>query len=55
MKAAKYMLHDIVNELIRIMGHNVLWAVLDRVKMQNQAWYAIIVDEATDANFNEQS
>ena len=54
MKEGKYMSHDIVNELITIMGHNVLRAVLDKVKMQNPAWYAIIADEATDVNFNEQ-
>ena len=54
MKAAKYMSHDIVNELITIMGHNVLRVVLDRVKMQSPAWYAIIADEATDVNFSEQ-
>lgn len=54
MKAAKYMSHDIVNELITMMGHNVLLVVLDRVKMQTPAWYAIIADEATDFNFSEQ-
>ena len=54
MKAAKYMSHDIVNELITIMGHNVLRVVLDRVKMQSPAWYAIIADEATNVNFSEQ-
>ena len=28
--------------------------VLDRAKMQNPEWYAIIANEATDVNFNEQ-
>ena len=54
MKAAKYMSHDIINELITIMGHTVLRAVLERVKKQSPAWYAIIADEATDVTFSEQ-
>ena len=55
MKEAKYISHDIVNEVITIMEQSVLRAVLDRVKIQNQAWYmyAIFADEATDVNFNE--
>ena len=36
MKAAKHMPWRVVNELITIMGNNVLPAVLDRVKMQTQ-------------------
>ena len=51
---AKYMSHDIVNELLTGMGHKVLPSILSKIKQQNPAWYAIIGDEATDINNREQ-
>ena len=50
----KYMSHDIVNELIYIMGQEVLRCILHSVKSANPSWYAIIPDEATDVSNNEQ-
>ena len=50
----KYMSHDIVNELINIMGQEVLGCILHSVKSPNPSWYAIIADEATDVSNNEQ-
>ncbi len=48
------MSHDHVNELITLMGHDVLRKVLARVKSVNPAWFAIIADEATDVACAEQ-
>lgn len=48
------MSHEIVNELITLMGHKVLQQLLDKVKGNSPAWYAIIVDETTDIATNEQ-
>lgn len=50
----KYMAHDIISELIKIMGQEVLGRILDSVKSSNPSRYAIIADEATDVNNNEQ-
>ena len=43
----KYMSHDIVNELITLMGQSVsvLRKLLCRIKNSNPCWFAIIVDE----------
>ena len=49
----KYMSHDIVNELITLMGHNILRQLLVRIKCV-PSWYAVIVDEATDVACREQ-
>ena len=53
-KAWKYMSHDIVNELITLMGLNVLRQLLVKIKSCDPFWYAIIVDEATDVSGKEQ-
>ena len=50
----KYMSHDIINELVTIMGQKVLHEILSKIKGQNPQWYAIIEDEATDVNYTEQ-
>ena len=50
----KYMSHDIINELVTIMGQIVLNHILSKIKGQNPQWYAIIADEATDVNYTEQ-
>jgi len=48
------MTHDHINELINLMGHDVLRSVLARIKGGDPAWFAIIADEATDVSCNEQ-
>ena len=49
------MSHDIVNELIAIMGHSILQKVLSQIKCQkNQGWFSLIAEEATDVNNREQ-
>lgn len=50
----KQVSHNIVKELINIMGQEVLGCILNSVKSPNPSWYAIIVDEATDVSKNEQ-
>ena len=50
----KYMSHEIVNELITLMGHNILRQLLVRIKCCVPSWYAVIVDEATDVACREQ-
>ena len=47
-KEGKYMSHDIVYELVTIMGHNVLRKLLCRMKSQSPGWYSLIGDEAAD-------
>ena len=55
LKENKYTSHQSVNELIEILGNNVLWKVLKRIKdVTGPKWYAIIADEATDAVNSEQ-
>ena len=53
-KEGKYMSHDIVNEIVTLMGHNVLRKLLCRMKNQSPEWYSLIGDEATDINYSEQ-
>ena len=48
------MSHEIVNKLIILMRHKVLRQLLDKVKANSPAWYAIIVDETTDIATSEQ-
>ena len=40
----RYMSHDIVNELITLMGQDVLRRLLCRIKSADPSWYAIIAD-----------
>ena len=46
----KYTSHDIINELMEIMGRDVLNRLLEGVKSPNPPYFAIIADEATDAS-----
>ena len=48
------MSHNIVNELITLMGLNVLRQLLVKIKSCDPFWYAIIVDKATDVSGKEQ-
>ena len=50
----KYMSHDIVNEMITLMGQSVLGKLLCRIKGADPCWYAIIADETADAAHREQ-
>ena len=54
LKEGKYMSHDIVNEMITIMGQTVLRQVLQRVHSLKPSWYSILADEATDVSASEQ-
>jgi len=45
---------QVINELITMMGLNVLHSLLARFKQSIPAWYAVIVDEATDVTQSEQ-
>ena len=42
------MSHDIINELITIMGNTVLREILSKIRGLAPGWYAVIGDEATD-------
>lgn len=48
------MSHDIVNELITLMGQSVLRKLLCRIKNSDPCWFAIIVDETADVAQREQ-
>ena len=48
------MSHDVVNELVMIMGHIVLRKLLAQIRSQNPGWYSLIADEATDVKNREQ-
>ena len=46
------MWHEIQNEMLEILGHQILRAIIRDVLSSN--WYSIIADEATDASLVEQ-
>ena len=52
-KQGQFMSHDHINELITVVGHDVLRKVLARVKSEDPAWYAVIADETSDVSWNE--
>ncbi len=54
LKERKYLSHDIVNEMISLMGQTVLRKVIASIKAYQPNWFAIIADEATDVNYQEQ-
>jgi len=54
LEEGKFMSHEIVNEMITLMGQKVLREILVRIKSCSPAWYSIIADEATDVAYNEQ-
>ncbi|XP_066265791.1 zinc finger MYM-type protein 1-like [Branchiostoma lanceolatum] len=54
LQQGRFMSHDHINELITLMGHDVLRSVLARIKANDPAWFALIADEATDVACNEQ-
>ena len=50
LKHGKFMTCDRINELITLMGHNVLRMLLASVKFIDPSWYEIIAEEATDVS-----
>ena len=48
----KYLSHDIINELVSLMGHQVLNKILSEIRKANS--YSIIADEATDVSNKKQ-
>ena len=54
LKERQYQSHDIINELIILMGQNVLRKLLEQMKLSSPNWYSIIVDEASDVSGKEQ-
>ena len=48
-----YMSHEIQNEILQIMAHQILRAIMKDVSSSN--WFAFIADEATDASLVEQA
>ena len=50
----RYTCHQSVNELIDIMGQNILHTLLSKIKTQLPPWYSVIADEATDICITEQ-
>ena len=51
-KRHQYMSHDIVNEMINLMGHAVLRALLKDIR--EACWFSIIADETRDISNKEQ-
>ena len=54
LRAGRFLSHDHVNEVITLMGHDVLRKIIARVQHGDPAWYALIADEATDVTYAEQ-
>ena len=48
----KYLSHDIVNEMIECMAHQLLCELLSEIK--EVEWYALIADETHDLSVKEQ-
>ena len=53
-KEGKYMSHEIINELIKLMGNTVLRKIITTIKNSEPFWYSIIADETTDTTCKEQ-
>ncbi len=54
LKENRYTCHQSVNDLINIMGKNLLHVLLSRIGAQDPAWFSVVVDEATDICSTEQ-
>ena len=50
----KYMFHEIVNEIISMIGQSVLRIILQKINSSNPCWFAIICDVTTDVACKEQ-
>ena len=47
-KSNKLCCHQTVNEIISIMGQNLLPTLLEKIQANNPPWFSVITDEATD-------
>ena len=54
LKEEQYMSQDIINELVNLMGKEVLKTLLDSVLSQTPPWFSVMADKATDVSNNEQ-
>ena len=54
LKEEQYMSQDIINELVNLMGKEVLKTLLDSVLSQTSPWFSVMADKATDVSNNEQ-
>ena len=50
----RYTCHQTVNELITIMGQDLLRTLLAKMREEKPAWFSVITDEATDVSNTEQ-
>ena len=53
-KENRFTCHQTVNELISIMGKNLLRDLLEKIQKASPAWFSVIADEATDVCNAEQ-
>ena len=44
-----YLSHDIITDLIVLIGQTLLRQILHNIQQVSQPWYGLIADEATDA------
>ncbi|XP_062511818.1 zinc finger MYM-type protein 1-like [Corticium candelabrum] len=54
LREGKYMSHDVVNELITLIGREITKNILSKINQQHPSWYAIIADGASDVSTKEQ-
>ena len=54
LKEGRFLSHDHVNELVSLMGQDVLRKVLTRIKSADPSWFSLVVDEATDVVWQQQ-
>ena len=53
-KEGKYISHEIMNELIKLMRNSILRRVIANIKTCEPCWYSIIADETADITCKEQ-
>ena len=50
----KYMSHEIITQIICLMGQSILRVILNKINSSNPPWFAVICDETTDVACKEQ-
>jgi hypothetical protein len=53
-KRSSFISHDIQNEIIQLMAHDILRSIIRDIVQSNSQYFSIIVDETTDASTKEQ-
>ena len=53
-KENRFTCHQLLNELISIMGQNLLCDLLEKIQKGSPAWFSVIADEVTDGCNAEQ-